>query len=317
MDQQTLDRFTRMDELMERMAITLEQIAGKETEICVPPVEGLGGLVDVLNRQAAERENVWQLSYPKDGTRATLGVGTTDLDFEAGTITDYAGTVTQMSSSLRKQGKDWMQSCAMKANQDIIIRFDQHDKIPISAYEWYRVNHQEFKRVRITTTVSTEFLVTVSTAPALIDVARDVIEQMDVAIRTASGDLTAGESTTAIIDLGMFSLAVLQLDVTKITTPDGDDEVDFYIQTSYDAGSNWIDLENIHFAQADNGTTSTRLIVLGLPQSSAVARAVTDGSLADDTKLDLPFADRIRIKTTVTGATAPTYAYDCYAAFKV
>jgi len=317
MDKKTLDRFTRMDELLERMANTLEQIAAKETTISVPPVVGLGALVEVLNRQAAERENVWQLSYPKDGTRATLGIGTTDLDFEAGTITDYAGTVTAMSSSLRKQGKAWMQSCILKADHDLIIRFDQHDKIPVTAYEWYRVNQQEFKRVRITTTVSTEFLITVSTASALIDIERDIIEQMDVTIRAASGDLTAGESATAVVGLGMFSLAVLQLDVTKITTPDVDDEVDFYIQTSYDEGSNWIDLENIHFANADNGTTSTRLVVLGLPQSSAVARAVTDGALADDTKLDLPFGDRIRIKTTVTGATAPTYAYNCYAAFKL
>lgn len=174
MDQQTLDRFTRMDELMERMAITLEQIAGKETEICVPPVEGLGGLVDVLNRQAAERENVWQLSYPKDGTRATLGVGTTDLDFEAGTITDYAGTVTQMSSSLRKQGKDWMQSAALNPDQDVIIQFDQHDKIPVRSNSWYLANYQEFKRLRITTTVSTAFFATVSTAPAIVDMQETV-----------------------------------------------------------------------------------------------------------------------------------------------
>lgn len=165
MDQKTLDRFTRMDKLLERMAITLEQIAGKETEICVPPVEGLGGLVDVLNRQAEAVENVWQFAHPNDGTKATLTTGVTDLNFDAGTITTPAGVVSAMSSSLRKRKAEWMQSVALRADTDITIQFDNHDKHIVDAWEWYQSNNQEFKRLRITTTASTECLVLASTAP--------------------------------------------------------------------------------------------------------------------------------------------------------
>ena len=128
-------------------------------------------------------------------------------------------------------------------------------------------------------------------------------------LREASGNLTAGETSPVVTGLGWADEVVVRLDVTTITTPDGDDEVDFYIETSYNQGVDWADVENIHFDNADNGNSSVRLIVIGRPQSSAVARAETAATLADDTKLDLPPGDRIRIQTAVTGATAPTYAY--------
>ena len=134
-------------------------------------------------------------------------------------------------------------------------------------------------------------------------------------VRAASGALTAGESTTPLIGLGPFDLAVVQLNVTTITTPDADDEVDFYLQVRYD-GTNYADVENIHFNQANNGQTSQKLLVVAGPQSSAVARTRTDGTLADNTKLDIPLGEAIRIKTAVTGATAPTYAYNAQVWFK-
>lgn len=132
----------------------------------------------------------------------------------------------------------------------------------------------------------------------------------NVVVRAASGSLVAGETTTAIQEIGWAKTAVIRLDVTTLTLPDADDVVDFYLQTSYNEGVDWVDIENIHFATADNGTTSKKLLVVSDPQSSAVARAETDGALADNTKLDLPLGDRVRIKTAVEGATAPTYAYN-------
>jgi len=138
----------------------------------------------------------------------------------------------------------------------------------------------------------------------------------NVELRAASGTLSAGETSTPVTGLDHYNQAVIRLDVTEITTPDVDDEVDFYLQTSYNGGADWVDLENIHFDNGDNGTTAKKLLVIGGPQSSAVARAETDGSLADNTKLDLPIGDRLRWKTAVTGATAPSYAYNSEASLK-
>ena len=79
-------------------------------------------------------------------------------------------------------------------------------------------------------------------------------------LRAASGALTAGETTTAITTVGGFETATVVLDVTTLTLADADDEVDFYIQTTYDAGTTWTDIENVHFTTADDGTTQTRLV---------------------------------------------------------
>lgn len=163
MDKLTLERFDRMDARLERMTGVLEQIAAKE--ICIPPVPGLGALVEILTLQAATKENVWMFAHPKDGTKATLTTGTTDLNFDAGTITTPAGVVTKMSSSLQKLQKSFMESVALRANLAIVIQFDAHDKLPVDANEWFQQDNTEFARIRVTTTASTKCIVLASSAP--------------------------------------------------------------------------------------------------------------------------------------------------------
>ena len=124
-------------------------------------------------------EDVWQLSYPRDGTRAVLGIGTTTIDFDAGTILDADGLVTEMSSSLRKHGKAFMQSVAMTADHDIVIQFDLHDRMPLRAHGWYHGTQQEFTRIRITTTQATSVFVAVSTSPAPMDMQDRYIDKQD------------------------------------------------------------------------------------------------------------------------------------------
>jgi hypothetical protein len=130
-----------------------------------------------------------------------------------------------------------------------------------------------------------------------------------VTVRAASGALTAGETTTAI-STGGYRQGSLTLDVTTCTTADGDDEVDFYVQISY--GDGWTDAENVHLDNSDNGSTPTYVLVFGIADvaSTDTATAFTDGTLADGTKVRIPLGAQLRIKTAVTGATAPTYAYD-------
>jgi len=102
-------------------------------------------------------ENVLILSYPRDGTKATLAAGVTDLDFTAGTITATTGAVTDMSTSLRKQGKDFMESVSLKSDVNIIVQLDSHDKFAVDADERFQASNMEFSRVRITTSGTTEF----------------------------------------------------------------------------------------------------------------------------------------------------------------
>lgn len=134
-------------------------------------------------------------------------------------------------------------------------------------------------------------------------------------LRPASGNLSAGETTTDLIVPPWAKRAMMRLDVTTITTPDADDEVDYYIQTSYNGGTDYADLANVHHSNADNGNTEIKLLTFDRGQSNVGAVDETDGSLADDSRSDLPLGDRLRIKTAVTGATAPTYAYNAEVLF--
>ena len=130
-----------------------------------------------------------------------------------------------------------------------------------------------------------------------------------ITLRPASGALVLGEVTNALKTLG-YSRAVIFFDITTLTLADGDDEVDFYIQTRYD-DVNWVDIENLHYDNANNGETPKRVVGIGGVEYLAADLAITplDGALADDTKVKLTLGSQLRVKTVITGATAPTYAY--------
>ncbi len=103
-------------------------------------------------------------------------------------------------------------------------------------------------------------LIQLALVVAALAVCSSASAQQQFILQTASGALTA--TTTTAAPNAVFSTAIIFLDVTTITTPDADDTVDFYIQTTYDDGTTWTDVENVHFATADDGNTATRIIVI-------------------------------------------------------
>ncbi|MCP4878315.1 MAG: hypothetical protein GY896_22915 [Gammaproteobacteria bacterium] len=129
-----------------------------------------------------------------------------------------------------------------------------------------------------------------------------------VTLRAASGDLTAGEESPTL-DTSQFKSAIIFFDFTKLTLPDADDEVDFYIRARYD-GVTWVDVENIHFALADNGTTPKKVAGISVVEFAAADVAIdAEARIADNTKRQLPLGAELSIETAVAGASAPTYAY--------
>lgn len=80
-------------------------------------------------------------------------------------------------------------------------------------------------------------------------------------LRAASGALTAGETSFETTCAGS-SYALVYLDITTLTLADADDEVDFYVQTTYDGGVTWVDCQNFHFSNADNGAAVKRAAVI-------------------------------------------------------
>lgn len=106
--------------------------------------------------------------------------------------------------------------------------------------------------------------------------AASTFRDFEFTLRTASGALTAGEIAGPITNTSSFAIATVVIDMTTLTLPDADDEVDFYVQTTYDDGVNWTDVENIHFSNADDGTTARRIIrITGAEDGPGTTRSIT------------------------------------------
>ncbi len=123
------------------------------------------------------------------------------------------------------------------------------------------------------------------------------------------GLVSVAETTPTQVTREMPRSAAVHINFKTITTPDGDDVVDLYLQTTYD-GVNWVDRANIHLATGDNGTTPQYVIVFGEPQAGDDIVTVTDGAIADDTDAAIPLGIGVRIKVLIEGATAPSYNYE-------
>lgn len=78
----------------------------------------------------------------------------------------------------------------------------------------------------------------------------------------------------------------------------------------------WVEVAQITYDNTDNGTTPHAVVSIGNPSSAPMIADDLDEALADNTILALPLGDRLRIRATVAGATAPTYSYSVRAAFQ-
>lgn len=72
---------------------------------------------------------------------------------------------------------------------------------------------------------------------------------------------------------------------------------------------NWVEIAQLTHDNTDNGTSPDAVVVLGSTAVPPVILDDLDGALADNTILNAPLGDRLRLRTSVAGATAPTYNY--------
>ena len=77
----------------------------------------------------------------------------------------------------------------------------------------------------------------------------------------------------------------------------------------------WVTVANITYDNTDNGLSRQAVVVIGEEGTTPIIVDNVETALADNTVLALPLGDRLRLRTTVAGATAPTYNYSARAAF--
>lgn len=141
-----------------------------------------------------------------------------------------------------------------------------------------------------------------------------IIPQRRVTLREASGTLSANDTSTPVYTLAGYRHARVDLIIENIDLTGGE-TLDFWLQTTYDGGTSWVDIENRNYSSIHNGLGDARLMYIGpdRPDAQDVAEDATDGGLAIDNKLDLPLGSGLRFKVEVSAGGG--YEYSARARF--
>jgi len=262
-EEEFLDKFSRLDDLMLESIPILREIRDKE--IIIPQNEALTELAELLGYQHNVRYDVFTLNYPFDGTRLTITAGTTVYDFEHGTVSAPGTAVVKMSSSLEKKKRDFMRALTINADKDVIIQLDERDKIVVRAGSWPLFPYQRFRKVRVTATESTEILVSASTSA-------DAIIQMYGEVSPSSagftGDVYENEHTMVDDTAYRFESSSLLLRdaVVRVSTHDalfGDTSNQRYPRSvGSTIGLTKLDLSKFYIKNAGAGS-NTKINIFG------------------------------------------------------
>lgn len=269
--QQLMSMLSQRDELLAQIIPTLQQIRDKE--LILPSSQPLAELLEIQKYQHKKNYEIFYITHPNDGTRATLTAGTTVLDFRHGTVKTAAGVVTKMSTSLELQKKDTMRSFAVNADKDIVVQLGEDDKVPVRTGTWFVMAYQQFEKVWITCTESAEILVAASTSPEPIM----HLEKEPNVVSASIQDWTAVAQNTIVKsaehDLTRFSKVVLSIQAALDTTT-AHTGTRFIVQTS-SAASGDEDWQDIADFVALIGTAATDLIQGSTLAAGSTAIALT------------------------------------------
>ena len=147
---------------------------------------------DMLHHTAAKNdseeekgENFKYFSYPKDGTKKTIPIGDTKIDFYNGIIILPDGSREELLTSLKEEGRKWARSVFVETNKDIKIWLDRESITPVAQGNSIGIPNAHFKVLWIKATEATEISAAASTNPEPI---RKTKAEAPKAVITLSGD---------------------------------------------------------------------------------------------------------------------------------
>ena len=153
MDEETIEMLAKQNKLLDRIEI-IEASKGSALEQL---------LVIEKERDKINSDSI-SFGYPNDGTVATIEPGKTKLNYYTGKLIDIDEVVSEIPRSLQTEGRRWLRSFLVNANQSIALQIDDEDVLFIE--DGYALGRRlEFRTMSIITTVETELFIHVSTNP--------------------------------------------------------------------------------------------------------------------------------------------------------
>ncbi len=102
---------------------------------------------------------------------------------------------------------------------------------------------------------------------------------------------------TNVVDIGLMPDGTRHVSMScKFTYGSGGTTAKFFLQTSFDGGTTWMDVVNF----AHTTASLNRSVSLNIGTGTAIS-TLSDGTLADNTKVEGIMGDRLRLKYIVAG----------------
>ena len=118
-----------------------------------------------LRRQLVPTEEIEDIyiTWPANGTKKTVSVGTLVIDFLTGEATLADGTTEQTSNRLENTDYDEVKSLSVDVNKSATVTLDSGGKYPIGANQLFTIERQKFRIAYIEISETTEVTVWAST----------------------------------------------------------------------------------------------------------------------------------------------------------
>lgn len=266
--QELLNRCARSDQIIAEMIPIMKDIRGGNICFKLPDApENTDSTITELIETIENKRKNHVFTYNNDGTKATIGVGDTTLDFAAGTIKTSAGNVSKMTTSLKHLQIDFLRSVAIDTDQNITIQLDREDKILVKHNNWFVATYQEFTKITLTASVSTEvFLAACTSYDAVVNMTGDATasigrEEQDWIISDKDTHFTGAIATNANEKENIEGLESNSITIESISIQ-SDQELNYRLWIFGTDGFDDTDLDDdrfMEFTNLDLPTHSERL----------------------------------------------------------
>ena len=146
---------------------------------------------DLITKREDRDIKIYFFLIPNDGGERTFAVGTTEIDFRQGIITNPNNTKEILKSGLNKYANsDWLHSLSIRSNQDIKYRIQAFDTRTLYANYAARIPYITYDTLSITCTASTEISIFACTNPSA------VIDEFSITVMQAMEQISVKHEAT-------------------------------------------------------------------------------------------------------------------------
>ena len=172
----------------------------------------LADIRSLLQKEREEKENIYEITYPPEGSTKTITEGTTELNFLTGEVFLADGTEEFLTDTLQRRGLDYVRNLLIETSEKLDISLDDKSKYTIPAGGLLSLGTKKFQRLSLKATENTKIKVVASSTniPPVFSFLpkydKKVITLMDN--KTIAASSSENSDSLELADITRFALTV-------------------------------------------------------------------------------------------------------------